>query len=312
VNEKPKIGVSACLLGQPFRHNGDPAEDQFLTNTLSKYVDWVSVCPEVEAGLGTPREPMELIGTPLNPTIISKQTRTNHTKTLKTYTDEKLNSRELESLSGYVFKTKSITCGINHIPITQENGSIESIGMGVFSRAFKSKYPLIPVTDERDLHNRALRLHFFEQVFCYYRWKKLMHSRVTKGSIVGFHTRHKYLLMAYSPKHYQSLGQLVAKSQDYDATALAYEYGEELMAAVREKPTPRKHANVLYHMVGHLTECLEKDERTDLHDIITQFHRGAIPLQEPIQRIRHYARTFHVDYLCTQAYLNPYPDALMK
>ena len=90
MNEKPKIGVSACLLGQPFLHNGDPAEDQFLTNTLSKYVDWLSVCPEVEAGLGIPREPMELIGTPLNPTIISKQTRTNHTNTLKTYTDEKL------------------------------------------------------------------------------------------------------------------------------------------------------------------------------------------------------------------------------
>ena len=48
---KPKVGISACLLGQMVRHDGGHKRDFFLTEIFGRFVDWVPVCPEVEIGM---------------------------------------------------------------------------------------------------------------------------------------------------------------------------------------------------------------------------------------------------------------------
>ena len=55
-----RIGVSSCLLGQNVRFDGGHKRDPFLMGTFSRFVTWVPVCPEVELGLGTPRESIRL------------------------------------------------------------------------------------------------------------------------------------------------------------------------------------------------------------------------------------------------------------
>ena len=57
-----RLGISRCLLGETVRFDGGHKRDAFLTDILGRYVEWVPVCPEVEAGLGTPREAMRLVG----------------------------------------------------------------------------------------------------------------------------------------------------------------------------------------------------------------------------------------------------------
>ena len=59
--EPIRIGISSCLLGQKVRFDGGHKRDSFLTDTLGRYVEWVPVCPEVEVGMGTPRETVHLV-----------------------------------------------------------------------------------------------------------------------------------------------------------------------------------------------------------------------------------------------------------
>src|SRR6185436_2437773 len=53
-----RIGISACLLGDEVRYDGGHKRDLFLTTVMGPLVEWVKVCPEVESGMGTPREAM--------------------------------------------------------------------------------------------------------------------------------------------------------------------------------------------------------------------------------------------------------------
>ena len=55
-----RIGISTCLLGEKVRFDGGHKHDRYLTHTLGEYFQWVPVCPEVELGLGTPRETLRL------------------------------------------------------------------------------------------------------------------------------------------------------------------------------------------------------------------------------------------------------------
>ena len=59
-----RIGISSCLLGEEVRWDGGHKRDRFLTDVLAPYVEWVPVCPEVELGMGTPREPVHLTQVP--------------------------------------------------------------------------------------------------------------------------------------------------------------------------------------------------------------------------------------------------------
>ena len=58
--ETVRIGVSSCLMGRKVRYDGGHKRDAFLVETFGKFVEWVEVCPEVEVGLGTPREAIRL------------------------------------------------------------------------------------------------------------------------------------------------------------------------------------------------------------------------------------------------------------
>ena len=66
-----KIGVSACLLGEKVRYDGGHKHDRYLTDVLGRYVTYVPVCPEVECGMGIPRETLRLVGNPENPRLVT-------------------------------------------------------------------------------------------------------------------------------------------------------------------------------------------------------------------------------------------------
>ena len=81
----PRLGISQCLLGEQVRYDGGHKRDRFLTDTLSQFVEWIPICPEVESGLGTPREAMRLVGTPEAPRLMTIKTQNDHTATLNRF-----------------------------------------------------------------------------------------------------------------------------------------------------------------------------------------------------------------------------------
>jgi len=143
-----RIGVSSCLLGDEVRYDGGHKRDRFVTDVLSHHVEWVPICPEVEAGFGTPREAMRLVGDPKTPQLIKIQTQRNMTKPLSLYTTRKLKTLEQARLSGYIFKKDSPSCGIERVKLFNPHGMPTRAGVGLFARAFKERFPLVPIEDE--------------------------------------------------------------------------------------------------------------------------------------------------------------------
>ncbi len=306
-----RLGISRCLLGDEVRFDGGHKRDNFLTDVFGRYVEWVPVCPEVEAGLGTPREAMRLVGDPQHPRLLTIQSGKDHTRALEAMTANRLEELRDLKLSGFVFKRGSPSCGIERVRVYTEHGMPSRNGAGIFARAFVRQFPLIPVEEEGRLCDAPLRENFIERVFCYRRYQDLIQNGVTRQAVVRFHTIHKYLLLSHSQQHYQVLGRLVGQAERYGPKELALKYGELFMEALAVKATVRKHVNVLQHILGYFKNRLGTHEQAELSGVITDYHQGLTPLIVPLTLIKHYVRRFGVAYIQDQVYLNPHPKELM-
>lgn len=306
-----RLGISRCLLGDEVRFDGGHKKDSFLTDVFGRYVEWVPVCPEVEAGLGTPREAMRLVGDPQNPRLVTIKSGTDHTRALETLTKNRIAQLMELDLSGYVFKKGSPSCGIERVRLYNEHGIPNRNGVGLFARAFIEQFPLTPVEEEGRLCEPTLRENFIERVFCYRRWQDLVQSGVTRQALVQFHTIHKYLLLAHSPQQYKVIGRLVGQAERHRPKEFAHRYGELFMSTLAVKTTVRKHVNVLQHIMGHFKDRLGTHEKAELAGVIGDYHQELTPLIVPLTLIKHYVQIFDVGYIRDQVYLNPHPKELM-
>jgi uncharacterized protein YbgA (DUF1722 family)/uncharacterized protein YbbK (DUF523 family) len=306
-----RIGVSRCLLGEEVRYDSGHKRDSFLTDVFGRYVEWVPVCPEVEAGLGTPREAMRLVGDPQNPRLVTIKSGTDRTRALETLTTNRIEELKHLDLAGYVFKKGSPSCGTERVRVYNEEGVVSRNGIGLFARAFIEQFPLIPVEEEGRLCDSTLRENFIERVFCYRRWQDLIQKGVTRQALIQFHTIHKYILLAHHPQHYKVLGRLIGQAHQYRPKELAHRYGELFMKTLAVKATVRKHVNVLQHIVGHFKDRLSAREKSELAGVIGDYHQEPTPLIAPLTLIKHYVQIFDVSYIRDQVYLNPHPKELM-
>jgi uncharacterized protein YbgA (DUF1722 family)/uncharacterized protein YbbK (DUF523 family) len=311
LSQKPRLGISACLLGQKVRYDGGDKRDRFLTDTFGLHVEWVPVCPELEAGMGVPREPVRLVGSVLDSRMIAERSGKDWTGVMRRYASERVRTlRELE-LSGYIFKKDSPSCGMERVRIYNQNGIPNRAGRGLFAGAMMSEVPLLPVEEEGRLNDPMLRENFVERIFAYHRWQGCARQRKSIRSLVDFHTRHKLLLLAHSEPHYRKLGRIVAEAKQLPI-AVAYEqYGRLFMEGLAISATAKKHGNVLEHMMGYFSKELSKEERQELLELISDFRRRLIPLVVPLTLFHHYVKKYRVDYLENQIYLQPSPKELM-
>ncbi len=305
-----RIGISSCLLGEAVRFNGGHKRDRYLTETLGQYFEYVPVCPEVEVGLGVPRPTLRLqFHSSENVRLIMPQTGEDYTEKMARWAKTRIHAlRELD-LCGYVLKKNSPSCGLR-VRTFYSDGRMAPWALGRFAAALMEAMPHLPVIEEGRLHDPQLRENWIEQVFGYHRLKQLWRSRWTIGKLVEFHTRHKFLLLAHSPKLYEELGRLVAHAKQINRQELRERYEAAFMKALSTMATRNKHCNVLHHMLGYFSDKLDKASRQELLGEIQDFRRGLVPLVVPLVLVRHYVRLFSVDYLRDQTYLNPHPKEL--
>lgn len=308
--EKIRVGISTCLLGRSVRYDGGHKLDRYLTDTLGQYVEYVPVCPEVECGLGVPREPMRLVGDPESPRLVTLRTSQDLTERMMTWARRRVKELEGEDLCGFIFKSGSPSSGMERVKVYNDRGSAEKRGRGIFARAFMNHFPLVPVEEEGRLHDPKLRENFIESIFVLMRWRELVRGKKGLGALVTFHTSHKLLVFSHSEKHYRALGRLVASGKRSPPRELYHEYETLLMEALRLCTTIRKNVNVLQHMMGYFKERLSRDEKEELLETLEDYRKGFIPLIVPVTLFKHYVRKYKETYLAGQVYLNPHPVAL--
>ncbi len=306
-----RIGISACLLGEPVRFDGGHKRDVFLTETFGRFVEWVPVCPEVECGFGTPREAMRLVRIEQGMRLLTVKTGIDLTEQMERFSRSRVSALVRDDLSGYVLKRDSPSCGLERVKVYDGHGSPVRGGRGLFAAALVEAFPHLPVEEEGRLADPRLRDNFVERVFAYWRLHALFGGRWDRGAVVRFHTAHKLIVMAHVPDAYQRLGRLVAGAKSMSRIELERRYTESFMTALTAIATPRRHTNVLQHMAGYLKTLLDKASRFELGQTIDEYRRGLVPLIVPITLLKHHVRQHNVSYLAGQLYLDPHPRELM-
>lgn len=308
---KPRIGISSCLLGHKVRYDGGHKRDDYILGVLAKHVDYVPVCPEVAIGLGVPRPPIQLVGDPARPRVVGvKDPAADYTREL-TACGRRM-ARELGDISGYIFKSKSPSCGMERVKVYPASGRPPvARGTGVYARAVMEAAPWLPVEEEGRLHDPVLRENFIERLYAYRRWQDLRATRLSAAKLVAFHSAHKLTLMAHSTVAYGALGRLVAEAGTRPLGELARRYLEGFTAALRQPATRKRHANVLMHLMGYLKRQLDGGDKAELLAVIERYRRGQLPLIVPITLLKHHFRRHPNAYVAGQVYLNPHPEELM-
>jgi len=298
---RPRLGVSSCLLGEPVRFNGGHSRNRFLTDELGPYVDWVPYCPEIEIGLGTPRETLRLT---VDGRLVSRSGAVDHSAAIAALP-------LTGGLDGYVFKAKSPSCGVHGIArYADADQPADHSGRGLFAQRMLAQFALLPAEDEGRLNDPVLREQFAERVFASARLRTLFSQAWQPHQVVAFHARHKLQLLAHDPARYRAAGRVVAAAGSAPPEATENAYRDVFTAAMATRPTAGRHVNALQHAFSRIARELGPGRRADLSARIEAYRRGEDPLSVPIAILAHYASDCELPWLGAQTYLQPFPTGL--
>jgi uncharacterized protein YbgA (DUF1722 family)/uncharacterized protein YbbK (DUF523 family) len=309
-SDKPFVGISSCLLGQNVRHNGGNTKDSWIVSELSSFVDFYPICPEVEMGLGTPREEIVL-------TLDEKSgERGLKTKTTQVDLTEKANTAYSKifadihdrELDGFILMKKSPSCALSRCKAVNivEKGPGNYIE-GLFAYNLKKEFPELPKLDSGRLFNKKMRENFVKQVFTHHRFSKLSHS---VSDLQDFHKHYKYILMEHSPHNLSMLGKIAANSDKKDMHIVMKHYKKLMIETLCIETDLNKRFNVLLHLFGYVKDYLNSAEKKRVLSIFEDFRDGISQYMIPVEILNLLVHTYSVDYLADHYYFNPYPKKL--
>ena len=283
--------------------------DKFVAR-LEPHVEFVCVCPEVEIGLGTPREPVRIASSGSSLKLIQPATGLDLTEKMHGFTAEFLTS--VGEVDGFILKTRSPSCGIGDVKYYAgpERGASLGKTAGFFGGAVLEKFSDRAIEDEGRLRNLGIREHFLTRIFALARFRQLQQSMLMH-ELVHFHASNKLLLMAYSQTKLRELGRIVANAERKDKDAIIGMYGEHFRLALQKQPRHTSPINVLMHALGYFKKELSAREKKHFLDTLESYRKGRAPLSSAVSILRSWIFRFESTYLSEQTLFHPFPEHLM-
>lgn len=312
-DEPIRIGVSSCLLGESVRFDGGHARDRFTTDTLGTWVEFVPVCPEVEAGMSIPRPTIRLVeddgDSPVR--LVAPSTGEDFTGAMKSLAAERIPALMKLDLDGYILKRNSPSCGLERIKVYRNGMPSRRNESGMFVTELIERWPGLPLEEDGRLNDAHLRENFIERLFARHRWRGLVKGGLSRKRLVEFHTAHKLLLRAHNEAGYRRLGRLVGSAGTMPDAELFTAYELEFQATLATKANRKRHTNVMQHAMGYFKGRLAPRETAALLASIEDYRLGLLPLVVPLALLRYEVQRQEVSYLAGQLYFDPHPKELM-
>lgn len=309
INNRPIVVVSGCLGFNACRYNGQIIEDKFIKR-LSSCVEYITVCPEVEIGLGIPRDPVRLVKENNITILYQTATEREYTDKMEQFSINFLNS--VNAADGFILKGRSPSCGIKDVKVylgkKKASGTVK--GEGIFASQVIKKYTNAAIEDEGRLTNFRIREHFLTKLFTMFKIRKVKES-ASISELVKFHGDNKYLLMAYSPKEQKILGRITANHEKKEFNQLIDEYLEHLGEAFSRPPRYTNYINALMHIFGYFSENLSTKEKVFVLDTLDKYREEKVPLSVPVNLLESYVIKYENPYLLKQTIWKPYPEELL-
>lgn len=305
---RPRVVVSKCLGFESCRWNGAVVPDEFV-ESLKSFVDFTTLCPELEIGLGVPRNPVRIVSSGDSLRLIQQGTEKDVTDEMLAYAERTLSS--LGAVDGFILKSRSPSCGLKDTRIYPAMGKVAATrtSAGIFGAEVLGRFPILAVEDEGRLKNDRIRDHFLKRIFTFSRFREMKPDAGMKD-LVRFQADSKLMLLSYSEREMRVLGRIVANREGKSVRQVLEDYEEHLRMAMSRIPKDAANVNVLMHMLGFVSEGLTADEKAFFLDTLEKYRLERVPLSVPISLMRAWAIRFGQAYLLPQSFLQPYPEDL--
>jgi uncharacterized protein YbgA (DUF1722 family)/uncharacterized protein YbbK (DUF523 family) len=312
LKKKPQVFLSKCIEHGYCRYDGSQISSIFIKK-LEKYVDFIMACPEVEIGLPIPREAIRIIKAKDTERLVSSQTGVDVTEKMEQYAKKYVSELKDRNIHGFILKSRSPSCGIKDVKTYKTVGKTPSTGdktRGFFGRVILENYDGYPIEDEGRLMNYNIREHFLTQIYTLMDFDEVIEKNTMKA-LIDFHSKNKYLLMAYHQMRQRELGKIVANHENKKVNDVIHSYGELLRRSL-EKPLRRgTNINMLMHLFGYFKKDLSASEKAYFLDTLEKYHLKKVPFSVPIAIIHAWVIRFDEKYLKQQTIFEPYPSEIL-
>ncbi len=317
---RPRIVVSRCLGFEPCRWNGAAVQSAEV-EALRPHVEFVDVCPEVEIGLGVPRDPVRIVRTHDVDRLVQPATARDVTAEMTAFSQRRL--ADIGPVDGFVLKSRSPSCGVKDTKVypTAEPSAALGRTVGLFAREVGRQFPDIPAEDEGRLTNFRIREQFLSAIFTLAAFRELREQlgggsgrqrADTARELTRFHAANKLLLLAQNQAEMRRLGSIAANRDGLEPAELLDAYGAGLAHAFCRLPSPTNAVNVLEHAMGYFKTQLSPAEKRVFLDMVRDFRAGQLPLSAPVAVLRAWIARFGEPYLEAQTFFSPYPEGLIE
>ncbi len=307
---KPRVVISKCIEFEKVRWDGQIISSDFVKK-LTPYVDFVPICPEVEIGLGVPRDPIRIVRLKGELRLIQPATNFDLTEKMRSFAYSFLDS--LQEVDGFILKSRSPTSAIRDAkiyPSIEKKVAPIAKGPGFFAAPVLERFRHLAIEDEGRLRNPRIKEYFLTKLFTLANFRKVKTSNSLRN-FVRFHSENKLLLKTHSQKETRILGGIVANQQGEAFDEMVADYEKHLFKALKVAPRCGSTINVMMNALGYFSDKLSKKEKTFFLDLLKKYRAGKLPLSVSTGILKSWIIRFKEDYLMNQSFFEPYPEELV-
>jgi uncharacterized protein YbgA (DUF1722 family)/uncharacterized protein YbbK (DUF523 family) len=275
---------------------------------MKEHIDFFPVCPEVEIGMGIPRDPVHLVYNNKKMSMIQSSTNINFFDKMNKFSDQYLS--KVSEVDGFILKSRSPSCGINstkiYPKITKKTSPLKK-GSGIFTLKVKEFFPKHPIEEDKRLNNVFSREHFFTSIFTIAEFREVTGMK----ALYNFQGKHKYLFMAYNQVKMRQMSNLVANFDNHPFEYVKEKYIELLYKLFSRRPRFSSNINTQMHIFGYFKQSLSSDEKIFFLDLLEKFRDKLIPISAVNSVLKEWSIKDQNEYLINQSYFQPFPKDLV-
>tara|TARA_Y100000590_G_C15716615_1_gene1012126 strand:+ start:127 stop:1065 length:939 start_codon:yes stop_codon:yes gene_type:complete len=304
---KPKIIISKCLEFAACRYDGQIINNKYIAK-LKHFVDFIPICPEVEIGLGTPRDTIRIIKDKKNRLLYQPETDKDFSKKMNKFSKNFLNN--IKQVDGFILKSDSPSCGVKSAKIYPKKEDVPFIdkGNGFFTENIQQIFPNHPIEEDKRLNNIFLREHFYTSIFTISGFKKVHNF----NTLYKFHAKHKYLFMSYNQKLLTIMGNIAANKENLELDNILKLYYDNLLKMFLKKSKIPRNINTHMHVMGYFKKFLTSKEKLHFLNLLDTYKDKKIPISSINNILISWINRFGNEYLENQSFFHPFPADLIE
>ncbi|HFI0555968.1 TPA: YbgA family protein [Streptococcus suis] len=307
---KPKILISKCLGFDNCRYDGSIVQFDLL-DKMKDQIEFIPLCPEIEIGLGLPRESLRLIKVQDGIELVQPKSKKYLTCDMKKYSQEIL--KDISDIDGIILKGRSPSCGIKDVKVYSgmEKSPVIGKSMGLFAAEMEKHFPYLPIEEEGRLTNLIIREHFFTKLYAIFNFKKMAQNKSIK-KLADYHAKNKYLYFAYNQPLKNKLGSIVANHEKLETNIVLDNYFNEMVKLFSNLPSKKNYINAYQHIFGYFSKFASKEEKVFILQLMEKYRDGKIDKSAIASILKVYSIKYNIEYLLGQTIFEPFPEELLS